>query len=160
MGQINQIPAGFLSLLNAKGNASIPSFFVDQLVPQLDLTQFYLATTKEQIVGVNQAAAVGTLIYTDLQVPTGQIWWVHDMAIACITGVGAAAEFAAAWQMNVGFAALPLGPYVSIAASQDGKAMALNRFFLTPGSRPCALIKSQTLAPNISCNLVISRLLF
>jgi hypothetical protein len=156
---INQIPQGLLSLLSAKGQGNNPGLILDDVNPVLDVRDMYLVALREQVTGGPVAAAVGSVQLTALTVPAGEVWFVWAYCVVSAPGAGAACTIAPGFLLNSAGSDLALGPYLAIAATESGRAQANPApFWLTAGSIPTALVRSQTLAPNITGVMIISRM--
>jgi hypothetical protein len=159
--QINQLPAGLLSLLGSKGGQSNPSELSDLVACVLEIRDLYLSVNREVINDGNVAAAVGVLGFPNgtLVVPPGEIWYVWDYEVICAPGAGAAVKMAPAYQTGPGGLAMVLSDFQSAAANEQVRVASRRYPMLwTAATTGIVVVQSQTLAPNISGGAIITRL--
>jgi hypothetical protein len=155
---INTIAGGLLSMLGSKGQGGYPSALLDTVAPMLEIKELYLAFTRESIGSAAQAAAVGAIQFLDLAVPSGELWYVWEYAVAVAPGAGAAARIAPAFQNTPVSFTFPTAPYQAAAATENIRVPSTRQMLWSPGTVPGCLVQSQTLAPNVTGAALITRL--
>lgn len=93
MSQINRVPKGFLSLLEAKTQGRTPATVVPQLSPTIDLSQFYLNDVQLQLRGTSDTTVDSIGDYGSVQVPDGEAWLVYSISCICTL-------LSSAWTVN------------------------------------------------------------
>lgn len=85
-GVINRYAQGLLGLLDMKtGGNSLPPELAAQVLPILDLVQFYVASARERRLSTAiSIAAVGTTL-SDLVVPVGKMWVLEQAHVSVQT---------------------------------------------------------------------------
>lgn len=93
---ISNFPRGFAGLVGLNDMGANPRILADQIVPVVDQTPWFLTGSRE-FVGATSVVTingVGSYSFVDLEVPTGQIWYVHYASIRSGAAViGAATQF-------------------------------------------------------------------
>jgi len=87
-GKIQPAPPGLLSKLALKQNGPNPTDLSDQVVPIIDLTNWYSADASVPVVGIDLTLGSGVLFQTilgfssqPLVVPDNEIWWVRGFEV-------------------------------------------------------------------------------
>jgi hypothetical protein len=155
---ISSLPKGLVALLGSKGLGESPRELADQVVGTVDLTQMYLLNDREFATGTNAAPAVGGNVFTQLIVPTGEVWYVHMYGIDTTPGAGAAIDVAPGWRVGALSGILSTGNYVSAAATQNARPFTPAPFLANSGSQFGFNVRSVTLAPQVDCLVVFTRL--
>jgi hypothetical protein len=156
------LPSGLLGFFQLKNGGQYPQSLNPQLQPTLELLDWYteigtLGTS--EVVGDTIAAVAVGANNSALVVPNLQAWFVHELCCSSTPGAGAACDIAGA--ISFGSAGFAVGPYVAIAANQNGRTLMTDRKrFVLPGGTLIVLCRSQTLAPAVTINARITRLPF
>jgi hypothetical protein len=127
----------------------------------LDLLPFYSANLQvdqqESLAGVN---AIGFAFATTLIVPANEVWLVQHFAVFVQTGAGASCQIAPAFRPAL--VNQVLGPYVSIAALEQGHAVTSGLPFIArQGSTFACSVKAIAGGPvqvNFACTYVPLRI--
>ena len=123
----------------------------------IESAQLYLLQTQESFQMGGVVIAVGANEFVSNQtVPPGELWWVWRFFASTTLGAGAAANLAP----SVKYSTLntPVGRYVSGVATENIRAPADAGFWVQEGATFGCTVQSQTLAPTVQGNVVISRL--
>jgi len=160
---INTLPTGLLDLLGIKTGGEYPRDFPSVLAASLELMPLYLAAKAEQIVATPFTRnATGFSAVADLQVPSGEYWWLHDATLRAVTGAAEAVTVELGWFYN------QLAPNASVfvqsaqlvlGASAQGSCMATHLpAVVPPGSAPCTVVNAVTGVIDFALFLSITRL--
>lgn len=154
-----QVPAlGLPSLLGLKGFGA-PAILEGVVRPSLDILQLYLIQNRESITTgtVAAPAAGGNSFQSNAQVPVGELWYVWHFTVISIAGAGAATRFRAAINL-AGQANQPVSLDSTIAATTQGRAMAVCPFWLNGGESLSCIIEQITLTPSYQGTAIITRI--
>ena len=156
---IQVLPRGLTAFLQIKAGGFNPSYMRDELLPTLDLVQWYLEENAEHLGEAALAvAAVGVTEFTTLAVPAGEYWAVEEFCVSCGLGAGATAKLASSMIMETGGPSLNVGP-VEVGIATENVRTRMDRIrFVGPGARFFVHCQSVTGGPiSVSGNLRITR---
>jgi len=160
MFNISKYAKALPSLLGLKERGQGPRTFSETIVGTINAEQLYLLENRELVVSTsNLAPVVGSNSYpTPLTVPAGEVWYVWAYAVTCQLGAGEAIDMAASVGLDgLGFSAALTG-YVAGAATNHIKTGPIAPFYAPSGTAFEFLVRSITLAPDVTGQLCITRL--
>jgi hypothetical protein len=86
VGNVTQYPAGLLDLLKVRDRGQMPSDLGNAVAGVVDFTQFYLLNQREVRTDTQPGPTAGGFNIISnagqLQVPNGELWYVHSYFIA------------------------------------------------------------------------------
>jgi len=142
-GEINTVPLGLLSLLGLKEQGNAPNALLGQVMPVIDLREFYAAqlvrTATENVnsTGTGGFTSVGTLL-----VPQNESWLLLNFSAFRQLGVGEAIDMATVVvKQGKGF---QTGDFAAGAANQYVSTYQRSPEVLPPGSSMGIFTRSQT----------------
>lgn len=98
-GLIQTIPAGFLSLFQAKEMGANPNLLGTEVQPTIEMLPFYLAQRRQVQELSHNIAAVGSA--TLITVPGDEVWLIEEcINVSPILGAGQLLEHAVIWLRN------------------------------------------------------------
>lgn len=162
-GPIQVIPPGLIGFLNLKHAGEAPHSLLAEYRPIIDTTEWlYQADALDWVASVGSGAqaqrtfnaiggggaAFATAGGTALQVPTNQMWWIHELTVVAATAAGEALTASLAWHRNNVAGWYSLSPPVTVGASQVFTVGARG-FFLPPGAVPSLVVHQITTAGTI-----------
>jgi len=87
-------PTGLLSLVGSQNFGSAPKDLGDVVQPTLDLSELYLLSQLVPFSGTLTAPANGAnSAQGGIAVPNGEVWYVQQVGLQVLTGVGVTGEF-------------------------------------------------------------------
>lgn len=160
LGPVQATAPGLLSLLSLKQLGHNPRTLNDEVVPNIDILNWYLQTQIEAVVGTAVGVTVPGVVGFALQVPPQEIWYLHSATITADLIAAEAIRGRLGYIWDRGAAAPPAhplsefwaaSPAVPNARTQIG-ASRLNMWL--PANRALVLIADVvTTAADISCNI-------
>lgn len=95
MRPVNRIPQGFLEFFGLKSLGKNPDIMLDEVRPNVDLTEWYLRTNAEQIFDSWQAGNTYPVkgdpfepFATTFEVPAGEWWYIHACTMTVYAPAG------------------------------------------------------------------------
>jgi len=152
---IQNFPSGLQSALDIKGG-DLPKELAGFIQGTVDLTQYYLVNKRTSSVFAAVAAAVGSNAFTDSVVPVGELWYVWQFSLLCTCGAGANATIRPL--VLFGANGYAVGPQSVIIATQADRVPADTPFICQPGDSFGFVCTAQTLAPNVTGIVSVSKL--
>lgn len=160
LGPVQATAPGLLSLLSLKQLGHNPRTLNDEVIPTIDILNWFLQTNIEAVVGTAFLLTVPGVFGFALQVPAQEIWYVHSATITADLIAGEALRGRLGYIWDRGAAAPPAhplsdfwaaSPAVPNARTQVGNGK-LNMWL--PANRALVLIADVvTTAADISCNI-------
>lgn len=142
-GEINTVPLGLLSLLGLKEQGNAPNSLLGQVMPVLDLREFYAAQlirTATEV--VNSTGPGGFTSVGVLQVPQNESWLLVNFSAFRALGAAEAIDMAALIVMQgKGF---QVGDFAAGVANEFVSTYVRSPQVLPPGSSMGIFTRSQT----------------
>jgi hypothetical protein len=164
MSTILKLPRGLISTLGLRADGRTPQQLADVIAGTFQTNDLFLLDTRETIItNTNAAPAVGANQYggggTGVPlVPPGELWYVWHYFCSATAGAGAAIDLAPSANIDGLGTQVPLGGYVAVAATQNGRPKADDGFWAGPGTELGFVVRSVTLAPTVNGGVVFTRL--
>lgn len=157
---ISKYAKALTSVLGLKERGQGPRDFSETIVGTIDVSSLYLLEDRQLILTTaNVAPAVGSNGFPiPVAVPPGEIWFVWSYSVVCTLGAGAAIDMASSTGLDGLPYSAPLTPYVAGSATQAIKTGPIVPYFAAAGTSFEFLVRSVTLAPSVSGQIVITRL--
>lgn len=163
---VNRLPPGLLDLLGIKNGGKNPGSLVDQLMPVLEMRDWYMTQTAAAVSAAGSAAinAAGTYTTTGttLTVPAGEWWYITDFS--CIVDASATSAFSA---QGFWLYPTPIGSQMAAFATSrvvlpnsDSAILNMGRgFWAPPTTSPRLQVRAFTGAGTggWTCNVVFNR---
>jgi len=155
VSNVTQYPAGLLDLLKVRDRGQMPSDLAQVVGANVDLTPFYLLNIREVRSDTQPGPTSGGFNVCNtagnLNVPAGEIWYVHSYLVAATLDAGETIELAAAIRLP-GNVNQQVGAYYrGVAATQSlASSFAIKPFWAPPGADFGCLISALTVAPAIT----------
>lgn len=124
---------GLNGLLSMKAAGKQPMQLEEQLRATLDATELYLVGIREVLSSQSVAINAGGGAFTDLTVPAGQLWWIHDYTLIITTPAAGAFTGQAAISFNAasgGTLGIPVSNVLTLGASTSGRTQTIMRPWL------------------------------
>jgi hypothetical protein len=153
IGYMSVIPNGLLSMLQIKNDAKYPQALSDELLPVLDLVDWYCQTNAEFVSQSTTPGAANNVVVTlaSLTVPASELWFVNSYIAQITAGAGGtvvdgrAIVFRQTAALNE---AMEAGPAVNCAATLTDFSSLSPRYgvILRPGDSLGGFLKQVTVA--------------
>jgi len=157
--QVSTLARGLLPLLGLQNFGENPRFLSDVIAPSLDLFDMLAVTARTTIVAANvAAAAVGGIVFPELLVPAGELWWVEWYNVRTATlGAGAAIRLRPSYTEN-SLTSVVLGNAASAAVGEQARPFMDRRTFVVAGGQLSADVEALTAGPvNVSAAAIVAR---
>jgi hypothetical protein len=114
--QVTQQPQGLIAALGLRDMGATPRELSPTIAPTVDMLPLYLIGQRTSLISANAAVGVGNVNFTDLVVPIGELWYVHEYSVVANLDATEACTYCAAVNFD-GQAYVPTSDYLGLGVA-------------------------------------------